>query len=54
VTQRLATCLGGAARVVGLDRDVSALREAWAARDGVEFVTGGARALPFGRDDSMR
>jgi SAM-dependent methyltransferase len=45
VTQRLAAQVGG--RVVGLDRDVPALRREWAVREGVEFVVGDARALPF-------
>jgi SAM-dependent methyltransferase len=47
LTQRLAARLGAGARVVGLDRDVPALRREWPARAGVEFVTGDARALPF-------
>jgi SAM-dependent methyltransferase len=47
VTQRLAARLRGA-RVVGLDRDVPALRAEWAGREGPAFVTGDARALPFG------
>jgi SAM-dependent methyltransferase len=45
VTERLA---GRATRAVGLDRDVPALRAAWAARDRVRFVAGDARSLPFG------
>jgi ubiquinone/menaquinone biosynthesis C-methylase UbiE len=47
VTERLA---GGVPRVVGLDLDLPALRAAWATRDGVEFVTGDAQALPFPDD----
>ena len=48
VTQRMAHLIGGDARVVGIDRDVPALRRAWARREGVDFVTGDAHALPFG------
>ena len=44
VTQRLAARVP---RVIGLDLDVPALRTAWAARDGIEFVAGDAHALPF-------
>jgi ubiquinone/menaquinone biosynthesis C-methylase UbiE len=44
----MAALIDGDARVVGLDRDVPALRRAWAQRDRIEFVTGDAHALPFG------
>jgi SAM-dependent methyltransferase len=46
VTRHLVARLGGR-RVVGLDRDVPALRAAWAGADGPEFVTGDAQALPY-------
>jgi SAM-dependent methyltransferase len=49
VTEHLAARLPQGARVVGLDRDVPKLRDAWAAHNAarIELITGDAHALPF-------